>query len=500
MRGVGIRSFGIVAACIAVAMLIAFGVGQGAARQDVGNTPLIATVPLPDEAPISTFDIPQASYEPAPLPEIVPQSSRQINLSFAPVVRAAAPAVASIYTRTVVRRRFSDPMFEMFFGRPPGAQARPQTSLGSGVIVDPNGVVLTNAHVIEGADEITVALTDRREFIARVLLVDARTDLAVLKIEASGLPVLEFRDSDTMEVGDLVLAIGNPFGVGQTVTTGIISAQARSAEDGRVFIQTDAAINPGNSGGALVDMSGRLIGINTMILSPSGGSNGIGFAIPADLARQAVESASTGSATVARAWLGIDGQPVTQEIAESMGLARPDGVILSRLHPGSSLREAGLLPGDVILDVEGLPVTDIASLDYRLGTGQLGQTLPVGFLRDGTRRETAVRLVTAPEEPPRDTAEIGGRSPISGVVIANINPALAQENDIDTLLEGVMVLQTGRSYAARYGIRPGDILREINGIPIQRVVDVEAALVRANGYWRIAIERNGRILRLDTRG
>ena len=498
MRGFGMRQVGIVAGCIALAMLIAFGLGQGVSRQDRSASPMILTTPLPGEGPIDTFEIPQARYTPAPQPEIVPQSAQQMNLSFAPVVRSAAPAVASIYTRTAVRRRFADPMFEMLFGR--GPQAEPQTSLGSGVIVDPNGVVLTNAHVIEGADEITVALTDRREFIARVLLVDARTDLAVLKIEATGLPVLEFRDSDTMEVGDLVLAIGNPFGVGQTVTTGIISAQARSAEDGRVFIQTDAAINPGNSGGALVDMSGRLIGINTMILSPSGGSNGIGFAIPADLARQAVESASSGSATVARAWLGIEGQPVTQEIAESLGLARPDGVILSRLHPSSSLREAGLRAGDVILDVEGLPVTDIASLDYRLGTGQLGQSLPVGYLRDGQRRETAVRLATAPEDPPRDTAEIGGRSPISGVVIANVNPALAQENGIDPLLEGVVVLTTGRSYASRYGIRPGDVLREINGIPIQRVVDVEAALVRANGYWRIALERDGRLLRLDTRG
>jgi len=485
-------------ATIAFAMLVAFGVGQLASRNGSVERPVIAATPTPE---------PRAPYVPPALPdrrspatEIVPQSAQQMSLSFAPVVRGAAPAVVSIYTRTNMPPRFADPMFQMFFGPSFGTPSEPQTSLGSGVIVDPVGVVLTNAHVIDGADEITVALNDRREFLARVLLVDSRTDLAVLKIEARDLPVLEFRDSDTMEVGDLVLAIGNPFGVGQTVTTGIISAQARSAEDGSVFIQTDAAINPGNSGGALVDMTGRLIGINTMIVSPSGGSNGIGFAIPADLARQAVESAASGSATVARAWLGIDGQSVTPEIAESLGLGLPSGVILSRLHPRSSLREAGLRAGDVVLDVEGLPVTDLAALDYRLGTGRLGQSLPVGYLRGGVRREADVRLVGPPEDPPRDTAEIGGRSPIAGALIANLNPALAQERGMNPALDGVVVLDTGRSYAAQYGIRNGDLFREINGYPIQRVTDVEVALSRPGPYWRIAIERDGRMMRLDTRG
>ena len=487
---VGRRFIAVVGACVGLAMIVAFGVGQSNARQETVQSPSIASTPL------DVFELSQPEPSLAP----VPQSQAQISLSFAPVVRSAAPAVASIYTKTFMRRRFADPMFEMLFGRQLGPQSREQTSLGSGVIVDESGVVLTNAHVIEGADEITVALTDRREFIARVLLVDERTDLAVLKIDATGLPFLDFRDSDTMEVGDLVLAIGNPFGVGQTVTSGIISAQTRSAEDGRVFIQTDAAINPGNSGGALVDMGGQLIGINTMILSPSGGSNGIGFAIPADLARQAVESAATGNDTIARAWLGIEGQTVTQEIAESLGLALPNGVILSRLHPRSALLEAGLQPGDIVLDVEGLSVSDIASLDYRLGTGPLGSSLPVGFLRNGERMETSVRLVAAPEEPPRDTATIGGRTPLSGTTIANINPALTQENGLSPALEGVIILQTRGGFAPRYGIRPGDILREINGATIKRVVDVEAALVRSPGYWRIALERDGRVLRLDTRG
>jgi len=492
----GIRSLALVAACIGVAMVLAYALGRGETSYPPGSFEQVGAAP----APLDEYDIARPSRPAVTAQEIVPQSAQQMSLSFAPVVRGAAPAVTNIYTRKIMQPRYADPMLEMLFGSPYGGQAEPQTSLGSGVIVDPNGVVLTNAHVIEGADEITVALSDRREFSARVLLVDSRTDLAVLKIEARDLPVLEFRDSDTMEVGDLVLAIGNPFGVGQTVTTGIISAQARSAEDGRVFIQTDAAINPGNSGGALVDMTGRLIGINTMIVSPSGGSNGIGFAIPADLARQAVESAGAGSATVARAWLGIDGQAVTPEIADSLGLARPSGVILSQLHPGSSLREAGLRAGDVVVDVEGLAVTDLASLDYRLGTGRLGETLPVGYVRDGARREVAVRLISAPENPPRDLAEIGGRSPLAGIMIANANPALAQERGLSPAISGVVVLETGRSYAARYGLQPGDLLREINGVQLRQVTDVEAALSRARGYWSIAIEREGRLLRLDTRG
>ena len=486
----GDRSIWAGGAALAMSMAIAFSVGRSDAQQT-------ATPAMPE--PLAVYDL---SQPPALVPEaVVPQSAAQVSLSFAPVVKAAAPAVVNIYTRAAMTPRYRDPLFDMLFGGRRGPQQRePQTSLGSGVIVDESGVILTNAHVIEGADEITVSLKDRREYIARVLLVDERTDLAVLKVDASGLPTLSFRDSDTMEVGDLVLAIGNPFGVGQTVTSGIVSAQARSTDEGRVFIQTDAAINPGNSGGALVDMSGRLIGINTMILSPSGGSNGIGFAIPADLAQQAVESASAGSVTIARPWIGVDGQPVTQEIAESLGLAIPNGVILSSLHPRSTLAEAGLSAGDVLLTVEGFPVSDLTALDYRFGTGRIGEMLPVTYMRGGTTLSADVQLITAPEDPPRDESQIAGRTPISGVVIANINPALAQENSLDPTLEGVIVVEVMRGIAARFGIRPGDILREINGTNITRVSDVDYVLGQTQNRWRIAIERDGRILRLETRG
>ncbi len=429
----------------------------------------------------------------------VPTSQAEISLSFSPVVKRAAPAVVNIYTRTRVVRQFNDPVFEMLFGRRFGPRSREETSLGSGVIVREDGIVVTNSHVVEGADEITVALNDRREFQAELLLMDERNDLAILKVDGADLPVLNFRDSDTMEVGDLVLAIGNPFGVGQTVTSGIVSAQTRTNDDGQVFIQTDAAINPGNSGGALVDMAGQLVGINTQILSRSGGSNGIGFAIPANLARRAVDSAAAGALTIAQPWIGADGQPVTQEIAESLGIL-PDGVILSELHPLSPLAEAGLEAGDIVLDVAGRPVRDMVTLGYRLGVGQLGERITLGYLRDAARLEANVALMAAPDDPPRNVSEIEGSNPLRGVVIANVNPALAQEEGLDPSLDGVVVVQVKRGPGRRYGVRPGDRILSINEYRIERVADIATALDAAGRSWRIAVDRGGRTLRLAVDG
>lgn len=429
----------------------------------------------------------------------VPGSQAEISLSFAPVVKRAAPAVVNIYTRTRMVRQFDDPVFEMLFGRRLGPRSRDETSLGSGVIVREDGIVVTNSHVVEGADEITVSLNDRREFQAELLLMDERNDLAILKVEAEGLPVLSFRDSDTMEVGDLVLAIGNPFGVGQTVTSGIVSAQTRTNDEGRVFIQTDAAINPGNSGGALVDMAGQLVGINTQILSRSGGSNGIGFAIPANLARRAVESAAAGAFRIEQPWIGADGQAVTQGIAESLGI-KPDGVILSDLHPRSPLAEAGLEAGDIVLAIAGRPVRDIVTLGYRLGSGRLGESLSLEYLRDGDRVETEVALIAAPDDPPRDTSEIEGSNPLRGVIVANINPALSQEEGLDPSLEGVIVMDVLRGPGRRYGVRPGDRILSISGYRIESVADVAPALDAAGRSWRIAIDRGGRTLRLAVDG
>ncbi|MCC7167320.1 MAG: trypsin-like peptidase domain-containing protein, partial [Rhodospirillales bacterium] len=283
----------------------------------------------------------------------VPQSRDQIRLSFAPLAKQTAPAVVNIYTRKVVQTRqvvspfMNDPFFQRFFGEQFGMgmpQERIQRSLGSGVIVGAEGVIVTNHHVIKDSDEITVVLSDRREFEAQLVGSDERTDLAVLRIQTKGekLPALDWGDSDALEVGDLVLAIGNPFGVGQTVTSGIVSALARTTAgitDFQFFIQTDAAINPGNSGGALITMDGKLVGINTAIYSRDGGSNGIGFAIPAAMGRSVVGGILATGKPI-RPWLGAAGQTVTAEIAQSLGLAKPMGVFVNNLHPGGPAEKA----------------------------------------------------------------------------------------------------------------------------------------------------------------
>src|ERR1700749_2826249 len=283
----------------------------------------------------------------------VPTSPAQVQLSYAPVVKRAAPAVVNVYAARVVENRnpfLNDPMFRQFFGAVPREQVL--RSLGSGVIVDPSGLVVTNNHVIEGASEVKVALSDKREFDAEIVLKDAHSDLSVLRLKGANekFPVLDFANSDDLQVGDLVLAIGDPFGVGQTVTHGIVSALARTQvgiSDYQFFIQTDAAINPGNSGGALVDLNGRLVGINTAIYSRSGGSQGIGFAIPVNMGRGVIASAGGGSSFVRRPWLGAKLQAVTADIADSMGLRRPAGALVASVQAKSPAARAGLKTSDL---------------------------------------------------------------------------------------------------------------------------------------------------------
>jgi Do/DeqQ family serine protease len=337
----------------------------------------------------------------------------QVQLTFAPVVKRVAPAVVNVYARSIVRQQvnpiFSDPLFQQFFGVSPEFRQRVEQSLGSGVIVRADGVILTNNHVVEGGQDIVVALSDKREFKAKVLLADAKTDLAVLKIDTKGekLPTLDFADSDRVQVGDLVLAIGDPFGVGQTVTMGIVSALARtqvSASDYQFFIQTDAAINPGNSGGALVTMSGQLAGINTAIFSRTGQYAGIGFAIPANLARRVVDGAANGG--VQLAWIGADGQPVTADIARAAGLPRPEGVLVKSVYPGGPVAIAGLKTGDVVIAVDGAEVDDMQGLNYRIATHKPGDV--VKHERSLRSRWTCRRRAAAAGRPA--AAEDPGRS------------------------------------------------------------------------------------------
>lgn len=340
----------------------------------------------------------------------VPQTQAEITLSFAPVVKATAPAVVNVFTRKTVQRRnpfAGDPFFERFFREFGGLNSgrSMQNSLGSGVILTSDGYVVTNNHVVGGADEVRVVLTDKREFDAEIVFTDEPSDLAILKLNgAADLPILDLRDSDSLEVGDLVLAIGNPFGVGQTVTSGIISALARTGGQrtrqggqlGGYFIQTDAAVNPGNSGGALVDMSGKLVGVNTAIVSRSGGSNGIGFAIPANLVAQALESALEGETTLERPWAGIIGQNVTADIAEGLGLSTPNGVAIADMHPESPLKAAGLKVGDVIVSFDGKPVTSLEELAFRMAAMGVGGEAEIEYFTRGERRSVRMPLRPIP--------------------------------------------------------------------------------------------------------
>ncbi len=441
----------------------------------------------------------------------VPQSRAEITLSFAPVVRQVAPAVVNIYTRRVVRQRataslFDDPFFRRFFGEGfgdfGGPREREQNSLGSGVIVDAEGLVVTNHHVIQGATEITVVLADRREFEAELVLSDERSDLAILSIDTRGeaLPILELKDSDEAEVGDLVLAIGNPFGVGQTVTSGIVSALARTQvgiSDFNFFVQTDAAVNPGNSGGALVTLDGRLIGINTAIYSRGGGSIGIGFAIPSEMVRTVIASARSGG-RIMRPWAGIVGQTVGADLADGFGLARPGGVIVARVYAGGPADRAGIRQGDVIVSVDGEAVDDLESFQFRVATAMLGDQAGVGVWREKGALDLSLPLAEAPETPPRDMRVLRRRHPIQGVTVANLSPALAEELDLPGAWNGVIILEVPRgSVARRYRFKPGDILAKINDRDVERVGDVESLLAKSKGHWTITLRREGRLRTLE---
>jgi Do/DeqQ family serine protease len=434
----------------------------------------------------------------------VPQSRAAINLSFAPIVKRVAPAVVNVYASRVEQRR-SDPLFDDFLrqflggdgsDRPGGPAAQ---SLGSGVIVDRSGLVVTNFHVIASMTDVKVALSDKREFEASIVLRDERTDLAVLRLKGSGpFPVLELGDSDSIDVGDLVLAVGDPFGVGQTVTQGIVSALARTqigVSDYQFFIQTDAAINPGNSGGALVDMDARLVGIPSTIYSKSGGSIGIGFAIPVNMVKIVVAAAEGGGSKVKRPWFGASMQAVSKEIADSLGLERPAGALVASVVNKGPAAEAGIKSGDIIVAVDGQPVEDPTAFGYRLGTKPLGGTASVTALRSGRSIDYAVHLIAAPEVPPRQAIKLHNRSPFAGATIVNFSPAVAEEFGLEGVNEGVVVADIEeQTNAAILGLEKGDVILELNGSKIAATKDLEAATIGRHPYWKMTISRGGQII------
>lgn len=449
----------------------------------------------------------------------LPASSDQVNLSFAPLVKQVAPAVVNIYTKRTVFRRagnpfMSDPLFQQFFGggfAPDlgGGLTRKQVegALGSGVIVDPAGIVVTNAHVIKGADEIRVVLLDGREFDATLSLMDEHSDLAILRVEGgdAGLPYATLRPSEELAVGDLVLAIGNPFGVGQTVTSGIVSALARSSlniSDFNFFIQTDAAVNPGNSGGPLVAMDGRVVGINTAIYSQSGGSLGIGFAIPSEMVQTVIQAeggGQVGENGILRPWLGVTSQPVTREIAESLGLEKAAGTMISNMHKASPLHKAGVRVGDVIVSMNGKPIQDGAEMKYRMATVALGSTADIGVFRNGKVFDAKIKAVAPPDDPPRDQTVLD-KGLFSGVTVANLNPAVASEIGDISQDSGVVVLKIDRqrSAASRF-LSVGDIIVRFNGVDIKKVSDLKKAVAQPASMLELVIDRQGQIQKIVMR-
>ena len=432
----------------------------------------------------------------------VPQSQVEISLGFAPLVKQAAPAVVNIYAKRVVEVRDSpfggDPFFQNLFRNFDQTRPRVQNSLGSGVILSDDGIVVSNYHVVGMSTDIRVHLNDRREYNARVLLADQESDLAILQLEnASDMPHLKLRNSDTVEVGELVLAIGNPFGVGQTVSSGIVSGLARSGTaTGNArgyFLQTDAPINPGNSGGALIDVNGELIGVNTSILTRSGGSNGIGFAIPSALVKQFVEQARAGEDHFMRPWAGMFGQPVDADMAESLGLDRPGGIVISELHDRSPFLDAGLQPGDVILEVDGLAVNTPAEMVFRMSVAGIGKTTDILTLKKGEHAKVPVSLIAAPETPARDTVTTGKKTAIPELVLSNINPAVLGQFGLPLSLTGVVVENPG-PVGAQIGLRPGDGLLSIDGKDISKPGDVEKALRKVGRKVTIEIQRGNQRL------
>lgn len=406
----------------------------------------------------------------------------RFTTSFSPVVKKVAPSVVNVFTttkpKTVTAPRsplMEDPFFRRFFGDDfSGRSYRmpKQTGLGSGVIVTEDGYILSNNHVVENADEIKVAFTDGREYAAKVVGKDPKTDIAVLKIEAENLPRVEIANSDNLEIGDIVIAIGNPFGVGQTVTMGIVSATGRGGIglDYEDFIQTDAAINPGNSGGALVDAEGRLAGINTAILSRTGGNQGIGFAVPANLARSVMESLIQ-EGRVVRGFMGVNIQDVTPALAREFELKDSGGALVSGVTPDSPADKAGVRSGDVIVEFNGKSVRDARHLKLQVAQVRPGTRTPLKVLRDGEEKSIEIVLKEYPQSELAGTSDSDGgltsEERLQGVMVGDVDSAARSQLRLPARLKGALVIQVDEdSPAFAAGLRDGDVILEINRQPV----------------------------------
>jgi serine protease Do len=455
---------------------------------------------------VASASAPASANSPASL-KLADANEGPSKSSFSPVVKAVLPTVVNISSSKVVRTPnqmsgpMMDPFFQQFFGDGSDGRfniprERRERSLGSGVIVSPEGYILTNNHVVDGATDIRVTLSDKREFKATIVGTDPKTDVAVLKVDAANLPAVTIGDSSRVQVGDYALAIGDPFGVGQTVTMGIVSAKGRTnlgIEDYEDFIQTDAPINPGNSGGALVNDHGELIGINTAILSHgSGGNEGIGFAVPVNLARQVMDQILK-NGKVTRAYLGIIPQDVTPAIAKAMGQSEPQGVLVGDVSPDSPAQESGLQRGDIILEVNGKPVADANELRMSISMMQPDATVKLNVVRNGDRRDLSVKLGELPT--PEEHAQVeknGSESALEGVAVENLDAQTAQELGLPPNAAGVVVTDVSPSSPyADSGLHKGDVIQEVNRQPVKSVAEFENAMRKGSKEPLLLVNRHG---------
>jgi serine protease Do len=426
--------------------------------------------------------------------------------SYSPIIKEVLPEVVNISSSRVVRHNeqeanpmFDDPFFRQFFGDKQPHSQKPQAekeqSLGSGVIVGTNGYIITNNHVVDGATDVKVYLRDKRELTAKVIGKDPKTDIAVLKVDADHLQAIPLGDSSKVEVGDLAFAIGDPFGVGQTVTMGIVSAMGRAnlgIEDYEDFIQTDAAINPGNSGGALIDSKGELIGINTAILSHSGGNQGVGFAIPVNLVKQVMDQI-VDHGHVVRGFLGATIQNVTPTMAKALGLESSNGVLIGDVTPEGPAAKAGLKPGDVIVKMNGEAVADSAALRLHISQTAPGTSVSLSVRRGNSTVDLNVKLGELPADHEQAKEEGSGKETLRGMEVEALTPALRQQFHLSEDMHGVVIAQVDpNGAAANAGVREGDVVQEVNRKPVSNVGEFEQAMRGAEGQPVVLrIVRNG---------